>query len=191
MTARAGLSRLWAALSKPREPLLQLLRRRRAIKQALASAGPTLEIGVTVLGQAAPDEELDRLADLLCAAGLPRDEGRRCAVLLPLAFGRALLSEMGVRSFSDDAYVHVENGDPVLIRLSDQPIYRAGLPLGVCALRHGAIAHDTFGAIAALSPEVQAALHAIETGSQAAGFSVEPFHFLGHDPALFVRRRPK
>jgi hypothetical protein len=45
MIVRAFLARLWSALSKPREPLPQLIRRRRAVERALASAGEGITPG--------------------------------------------------------------------------------------------------------------------------------------------------
>lgn len=44
-TVHTAFARLWWALSKPREPFLLLILRRRAIKRALASDGPGITPG--------------------------------------------------------------------------------------------------------------------------------------------------
>lgn len=137
-------------------------------------------IGAAPIGT--PDEVL---LPKLQAKGIPRDEARLLLVFLPTAFGRIVLSRMGVARFSDHAHVVPTGGKPFDIYLSSQPLYVIASEIAASAHKLG-YGKDVFGAIAARSAEVSAVVRAEKQGSKIQGGTIESPILQGFDERLFV-----
>ena len=121
-----------------------------------------VEIAVSVFERDPTDDEA---FDSLVKAGLAEGDAAAMLQLLPLAFGRVLLLEMGVERFEDEFQVKDDRGEWVSFRLSDQPAYREGMKLALAAFYHGALPRTAFAAVATRSAEVGAASKALDAGS--------------------------
>ncbi|HEV8240521.1 MAG TPA: hypothetical protein VGS57_14225 [Thermoanaerobaculia bacterium] len=187
MSFADGMRRVWAVLTRPRQPLVPMLLGRRRLRRDLDAAAPTFAIALPILGATSANYDASALIGRLEAAGLRPDEATRCVALLPIAFGRAWLFNHGWRQFGDEVSLYPEGGAPVRLRLADQPLYRAGLHVALHAMHAGTLDERTVRAIAAMSAEVQATLPAVEAGEDGSGGSAAIG--LGYDPAVFVRRR--
>jgi hypothetical protein len=185
MTFADGLRRLWSVLTEARQPLVPMLLERRRLRRDLESTASTFAVALPILGAAAADDS-DELTARLERAGLSRDDATRCVGLLPIAFGRAWLFDQGWRQFDDEVSIYRESGAPLRLRLSDQPLYRAGLHVALHALHAGTLDEGTVHAIAALSAEVQTRLPALADGATPGSSSLA---LSGYDPHLFVVRR--
>lgn len=185
MSFAGGLRRVWAALTQPRQPLVPMLLGRRRLRRDLEAAAPIFAIALPILGATPADYESGELIGRLEAAGLPRDEAARCVALLPIAFGRAVLFHRGWRSFSDTVLVGAGKGPALELRLSDQPLYRAGLHVALHAMHAGTLDEATVYALANMSVEPQLVLQAMEKGDTGGGMTIGLFF----DPSLFVLRR--
>ncbi len=186
MSFAGGLRRLWAVLTEPRQPLVPTLLERRRLRRDLESTEPTFAIALPILGATAAQYDTEDLVAQLEKGGLPREEASRCVALLPIAFGRAWLFNHGWRQFDDEVSVYPAAGAPVQVRLSDHPLYRAGLHVALHAMHAGTLDETTVRAIAAMSAEVQSRLPAIAEGERRGSSSMALF---GYDPSLFARRR--
>jgi len=180
-----GLRRVWAVLTKPRQPLLPMLLGRRRLRRDLAAAAPTFAIALPILGATPSDYESEELVGRLEAAGLPRDEARRCVALLPIAFGRAVLFHRGWRHFDDTVLIGGGDGPTLELRLSDQQLYRAGLHVALHAMHAGTLDEATVLALANMSVEAPLVVEAMKQG-EIRGMTIGLF---GYDPGLFVLRR--
>lgn len=184
MSFADGLRRVWGVLTAPRQPLVPMLLERRKLRRDLAAAAPTLVIALPILRTTRAQYDSNEVIARLAQAGLSREEATRCVTLLPIAFGRAWLFNHGWRQFHDELSLYPEAGAPVTLRLSDQPLYRAGLHVALHAMHAGTLDEETMRAIVSMSAEVQAALPALakgETGSSSMILS-------GYDPSAFALR---
>jgi hypothetical protein len=128
----------------------------------------------------------DEVTALLRQHGLSSDDADRLLALLPIAFGRVTLRQMGVTSFSDDAHVFATGAKPVAIRLSDQPVFAAGVRMGESLYRRTPPS-NAFRLLAARSPEVSAMLDVLDAGDSAANSKIASPGFAGYEARLFVK----
>jgi hypothetical protein len=132
-------------------------------------------IPVFVAHEWSPD---DVLGDALIADGRSRVEAERMLIFVPIAFGRALLSETGIR-FSATYLLHSSSGEPMSKRLLAQPIFYAAMAVAGMGLDR-----DTVLAIARRSAEFKVVTQALNDGCRAAALILtEPLVSLpGEDP---------
>ena len=111
--------------------------------------------------QAASDDAV--VAHLVSAGTSPLSAERLC-VFLPLAFGRAELTRLGMRAFPWT--LRVETADDAVLQLdiSADAYFKAALQLAVETLEGGGIDGPDYDALARLSPEVNATLRAKSSG---------------------------
>jgi len=185
MSFADGLRRVWAVLTEPRQPLVPMLLERRRLRRDLEAAAPTFAIALPVLGATSADYDSDDVIARLEKAGLPREEAVRCVTLLPIAFGRAVLFNRGWTHFDDTVLVAAHKGPTLELRLSDQPLYRAGLHVALHAIHAGTLDKATVLALANMSGEARLLQEAIDRGETASGMTTGLF---GYDPSLFVIR---
>jgi len=100
--------------------------------QALSIVQTALE-AIESLLSASPNPTDDDLREHLRQRGLSSRDAAALVALLPIAFGRAYLQQKGVVSFVN----HMRVGKDIRIYLSDQPLYVAGVDVGVTSLHHG------------------------------------------------------
>ena len=186
MSFADGLRRVWAVLTQPRQPLLPMLLERRRLRRDLEAAAPTFAIALPILGATPSDYDSDELVGRLEAAGLPRDEARRCVALLPIAFGRAVLFHRGWRHFDDTVLIGDGGGPTLELHLSDQQLYRAGLHVALHAMHAGTLDKAIVQGLANMSGEARLLAEMIARGETAGGMTTGLF---GYDPGLFVLRR--
>jgi hypothetical protein len=145
-----------------------------------------VEIAVSVFAKNPTDVEA---LDSLVKAGLAEGDAAAVLQLVPMAFGRVLLLEMGVTSFEDEFHVKDDKGDWVPFRLSDQPAYCEGMKLALAAFYHGALPREAFAAVATRSAEVGAASKALDAGSTIKGGTLGAAAVWGVPMSAFVPRK--
>lgn len=95
---------------------------------------------IETIGAAPVGMRDEELLPSLQAKGVPKDEARLLLVFLPTAFGRIVLSRMGVVRFSDHAHVVPTGGKPFDIYLSSQPMYVIASEIAAWPTRSGTAA---------------------------------------------------
>jgi len=136
-------------------------------------------------------EDDDELIDTFCQSGFLSDDAHRLVALLPLAFGRATLQQMGFAHFRDDASVHHPDGTTSYIRLSDQPIFQAALQIAAASAHHGTPTSAAANALAHRSVELMLLVHASQSASQSGerpdprGLAAPMFH--GFEKDVFAK----
>jgi len=112
------------------------------------------------------EREDNVLIEDLIARGLPGREAEKVVALAPLAFGRVLLKGLSIR-FADTLLVHHPGTkDAVEVRLDQEPIFVNAMRLAEEAYQYGTMGREGFGAVAFLSPEVDAVNQALNAGSK-------------------------
>ena len=111
--------------------------------------------------QAASD---DAVVEHLVSAGVTPLNAERLCVFLPLAFGRAELTRLGMRAFPWT--LRIETADHAVLQhdISADAYFKAALQLAVETLEGAGIDGPDYDALARLSPEVNATLRAKSTG---------------------------
>jgi hypothetical protein len=102
-------------------------------EQALAIVQRALE----ALERKSDAEDEEELMAMFRESGFDAREAAALSALLPVAFGRAALQQMGATVTRDDASVSHFDGTRSEFRLSDQPIYKAAVQIAVRTLHHG------------------------------------------------------
>lgn len=102
------------------------------------------------------------------------DEGQawRLATLLPLAFSRPVLEDLGVRHFGPVLSARGSDGKPVRAALMRQPEYVGALQLARAHRRTGVMDQAVYKRIAASAAEVDAVSKALEAGIDITGAAV-------------------
>ena len=116
----------------------------------------------------AAGQDDDDIVHSLTASGVAAPLAERVIAFVPLAFGRVLLSGLGIR-FSDDYLLPKADGTMVTLPLKGQPVYTAA--------RANALWMKTgqdFGPVAMRSSEFSAVNNALNAGSQPDGLVAGP-----------------
>jgi hypothetical protein len=93
-------------------------------------------------------------------------------VLLPLAFSRPVLEELGVIHFASFIGAFRPDGSMMKAQLMRQPEYAVGLELAREHRRKGAMDHDLYKRIAGGSADIDAASNALNAGKDLNGSAV-------------------
>jgi hypothetical protein len=104
--------------------------------------------------------------------GFDEGEAWRLAVLLPLAFSRPVLEELGVRHFAQEVTAKTSDGGLVRAALMRQPEYAAGLKLARAHRQNGVMDHEVYKRIAGSSADINAASKALNAGVVMTGATV-------------------
>ena len=132
-------------------------------------------------------DDHDQIAALK-KAGFSEGQAWRLLELLPSAFSRPVLEELGITRFSPVVSVSLSDGSKVSARLSDQPEYVAGLEAARLHQKNGLLNHDVFKQIAASSAETDAVNKALNDGEDVLGSTIGPVVLHGIQAAKFLIR---
>ena len=133
------------------------------------------------------DSEDEELLECLERRGISSADATRLLALLPVAFGRAALQQKGVVAFNDEVLVGHPGGKNTRIRLTDQPLYVAGVRVGVVHLHHGSAPPNAFYRLANSSAEVKLALAALKDGQPPEQIYGGSTVFYGYEEGIFVK----
>jgi hypothetical protein len=102
------------------------------------------------------------------------DEGQawRLATLLPIAFSRPVLEDLGVRHFGSVLTAQGSDGTPVRAALMQQPEYVGALKLARAHRRTGVMDHAVYKRIAGSAAEIEAVSKAVDAGADINGAAV-------------------
>ena len=134
--------------------------RRRVTHQELISQ--TLE----AYASSAYDSE-DDIVGALCLSGVTRLVAERLVALVPLAFGRVLISHIEKLEFPTYAILTARDGSPQSCDLRSDEIFRAALEMATAMYHEGP--RRLLQAAATASSEVAAVNQALNAGSRLAG----------------------
>lgn len=137
-------------------------------KEALAKVQSALD----ALERKPGYEDEEELVATLREAGFEQRDADCLAALLPIAFGRAALQQLGVTRFRDDARVRHPDGSDTYIFLSDQPLYVAAVQIAVQSLHHGTPAPATAQTLMSWSSELKVLAPEIQAGNPVDGRAV-------------------
>ncbi|PTS81713.1 hypothetical protein DBR21_18670 [Caulobacter sp. HMWF009] len=104
--------------------------------------------------------------------GFAEGEAWRIVTLLPLAFSRPVLEQLGVRRFVMRVTARQADGRRVTAMLTRQPEYVAGLKLARKHRQNGVMEHSVYVRIAESSADINAASKALNEGADIAGATV-------------------
>jgi hypothetical protein len=120
------------------------------------------------LAQTAPDRQIEVLKE----AGFLEGEAHRLVALLPLAFSRPILEELGVEHFVPVATAVDRDGTPVEASLMRQPEYAVGLKVARKHRRKGIMNHEVYKCVTGGSADVDAVSKALNAGHSLAGSTI-------------------
>jgi hypothetical protein len=115
-----------------------------------------------------PDEQ----ASALQRDGFSESEAWRLVELLPLAFSRPVLEDLGVRHFVKKVTATRADGTSVVADLTRQPEYTGALKLARRHRRKAVMNHDVYKRIAETSAEIDAVSNALNQGADVCGGTV-------------------
>src|SRR5689334_4029345 len=98
------------------------------------------------------DEQIAALRE----AGFEEAEAHRLVALLPMAFSRPVIEELGVHHFVPDVTARDADGSLVKARLVRQPEYVAGLRLARAHRKKGIMDHEVYKLMAGSSEDLDA-----------------------------------
>ena len=146
-------------------------------------------VALVEIVDADPEIEDEDIAERLQQRGLTLGAAWATTVLVPLAFGRAVIETLGVRDFSATFVVQEEPDGWVELSLRDQPVYVDAAAVGRCAMKHELMDRDRLLRIASRSGEMSAVSHVLESGDTLEGGRfATPVVFA--PASYFVRPRP-
>lgn len=96
----------------------------------------------------------------------------RLVALLPIAFSRPVLEELGVRNFDPEVTAQNVDGSMVKAKLMRQPEYVGGLKLARIHRKKGIMDHEVYKRIAGSSAEIDAVSHALNEGADIDGATI-------------------
>ena len=102
----------------------------------------------------AADPELEDDDAVKRLPGFPEADARVAVTMVAIAFGRVVLSERGVTTFSGTFHVQDKGGAWVPFEFASQPAFEEATHLAVMARHRGTIERAAFDAIAARSVEM-------------------------------------
>jgi len=104
--------------------------------------------------------------------GFDKGEAHRLIALLPIAFSRPILEELGVKHFVPEVTARAVDGTLVKAELMRQPEYATALRLARAHRKKGAMDHEVYKLIAGSSADIDAASNALNGGQDIAGSTI-------------------
>lgn len=126
----------------------------------------------------------DEIVERLKARGYTHDEANLLALMVPLAYGRIVIADIGTVAVSKNFFAQGKHEKWVSRVLTDQPVYQEAWQVAH-ATRHRA-AGDLLR-IAARSSELKAIVDSVEDGEKPKGHCLPPYITL---PASLFEDRP-
>lgn len=114
----------------------------------------------------APGSE-DDIVNRLCSSGVPRVVAERLIALVPLAFGRVLISHMAKVEFPTTVVLEARDGSQRSCDLSKDRLFASALEIAVVMYHDGP--RHLFQAAAIASAELSAVNQALNAGSKLEG----------------------
>ena len=108
----------------------------------------------------------------LAADGFDEGEAWRLIALLPIAFSRPILEDLGVRRFVDEVTAHQADGTVITAKLTRQPEYVVGLRLARRHRRAGKLDLEVYKRVAGSSADIDAVSNALNRGMDVTGAAV-------------------
>jgi hypothetical protein len=107
--------------------------------------------------------------------------------LLPLAFSRPVLEQLGIKHFVPVVMAVARDGTPVQAMLMRQPEYAVGLKVARRHRRKGLMDHEVYKAVTSGSADIDAVSNALNAGATLAGSTIASF-LVGPDIAEHLIR---
>ena len=114
------------------------------------------------------DQQIEALKD----NGFSEGEAHRIVALLPLAFSRPVLEQLGVKHFVPVVTAVARDGTPVEAILMRQPEYAVSLKVARKHRRKGVMDHEVYKAVTGGSADIDAASNALNSGASLAGSTI-------------------
>jgi len=114
------------------------------------------------------DQQIQALKD----SGFSEGEAHRIVALLPLAFSRPVLEQLGVTHFVPVVTAVARDGTPVEAMLMRQPEYAVGLKVAREHRRKEVMDHEVYKAVTGGSADIDAVSNALNTGASLAGATI-------------------
>lgn len=130
---------------------------------------------------------IDQQVEALKESGFSEGEAHRLAALLPIAFSRPVLEELGVKHFVPLVSAIARDGAPVEAKLQRQPEYVVGLKVAREHRRKGVMDHDVYKLVAGSSADTNAVCNALNAGASVEGATIASF-LVGPDIAEHLIR---
>jgi hypothetical protein len=102
-------------------------------------------------------------------SGFDEGQARRLLALLPIAFSRPILEELGVVHFDPNVTVSGPDGTFLNVKLMRQPEYVQGLKVARDHRSKGVMDHDVYKLIASSSADLNAVDNALNEGADVTG----------------------
>ncbi|WP_395397421.1 hypothetical protein WBP07_32615 [Novosphingobium sp. BL-8A] len=118
------------------------------------------------------DQSFEHKIEALRDEGFSESEAIRLDALLPLAFSRPILEELGVRHFVTQINAQNAAGSTVTADLMRQPEYVGGLKLARQHRKVGRMDHEIFKLIAGSSSDIDAISKALNAGADVKGATI-------------------
>jgi len=123
-------------------------------------------IDVMAVNDDCTDEEL---VHALVAAGFSKLDSKQLVCFVPLAFSRPVLERLGVTDIAESFSVMTGAGRWVEMQLSTQPVYSLAASIIGDPETMAAMSNQAFKRVITRCPMLNAANHALNTGSDVAG----------------------
>lgn len=104
--------------------------------------------------------------------GFTEAEACRLATLLPIAFSRPILEDLGVAHFDPEISAYEMDGSLVRAELMRQPEYAGGLRLARRHRKMGVMDHEVYKRICESSADLDGASRALDEGADLIGAAV-------------------
>jgi len=130
---------------------------------------------------------IDQQIEALRHKGFSEGEAHRIVALLPLAFSRPVLEQLGVKHFVPVVTAVARDGTPVKAMLMRQPEYAASLKVARKHRRKGVMDHEVYKAITGGSADIDAVSNALNAGASLAGSTIAS-SLIGPDIAEYLIR---
>ena len=106
--------------------------------------------------------------------GFDEGQARRLVALLPMAFSRPILEELGISNFVSKVTVSKPDGTVLNAELTRQPEYVEGLKLARAHRSKAVMNHEVYTLIASSSADLNAVDNALNAGADVAGATIAP-----------------
>lgn len=120
------------------------------------------------LAQTPIDQQIGALKD----NGFSEGEAHRIVALLPLAFSRPVLEQLGVKHFAPVVTATARDGTPVEAMLMRQPEYAVSLEVARKHRRKGVMDHEVYKAVMGGSADIAAVSNALNAGASLVGSTI-------------------
>ncbi|WP_428334524.1 hypothetical protein [Novosphingobium sp.] len=115
---------------------------------------------------------LDQQIKAVKENGFSEGEAHRLVALLPLAFSRPMLEELGIKHFVPVVTAVARDGTPIEAMLMRQPEYAIGLRVARNHRRKSILELDVYNSVAGGSSDTHAVSNALNAGASVVGATI-------------------